>query len=269
MKRKQGRWKSAAARRIVEFAGSDSTVEDAVRAVAARFLRDVACPPTDLEALKDRLNIRRIEPVEGLPISGELRPEGDGLAVVYSASMPEGRKRFTIAHEFGHAVFEQTGPNCPRYGVELEKICDMLASEFLMPSEVFRTRVNLKIHPTEIFRLAREFRTSIAATSVRCTQLLGVSVFQLNDAEFEWGFGAIRRKSDLNLYRDALRESIDAAMSGTDGEERVYLRRRDQRLQWTCLKGQRRALFVMQPCDRRVANTNENGSRAIHSRYGT
>ena len=118
--------------------------------------------------------------------------------------MPEGRRRFTIAHEFGHAVFEQTGPNCPRHGVELEKICDMLASEFLMPSEVFRTRLNLSIHPTEIFRLAREFGTSIAATSVRCTQLLGVSVFQVNDAEFEWGFGAIRRKSDLNSYRDAL-----------------------------------------------------------------
>lgn len=266
MKRKKARWNSAAARRIVEFAGSVATVEDAVRAVATRFLRDVACPPTDLEALKDHLNVRRIEPIEGLPISGELRPDGDGLAVVYSASMPEGRKRFTIAHEFGHAVFEQTGPNCPRHGVELEKICDMLASEFLMPSEVFRARLSLNIRPKEIFRLAREFGTSIAATSVRCTQLLGVSVFQLNDAEFEWGFGAIRRKSDLNGYRDELRESIAAAMSGVDGEERVQLQRRDQWLQWTCLKGQRRALFVMQPCDRRVANVNENGSRATYSR---
>ncbi len=265
MYRKQKRWHSAAARRIIEFAGNVSTVEDAVRVVAAKLLRDVACPPTDLEALKDLLNVRRIEPIEGLPISGELRPDGDGLAVVYSASMLEGRRRFTIAHEFGHAVFEQTGPNCPRHGVELEKICDMLASEFLMPSDVFKTRLNVSIHPTEIFRLAREFGTSITATSVRCTQLLGVSVFQVNDAEFEWGFGAIRRKSDLNSYRDALCESIDAAMSGTDGEKLVYLRRRDQRLRWTCLKGQRRALFVMQPCDRHVANTNENGIRATHS----
>ena len=94
MQRKQGRWNSAAARRIVEFAGSVSTVEDAVRVVASRFFRDVACPPTDLEALKDRLNVRRIEPIQGLPIAGELRPDGDGLAVVYSASMPEGRRRF-------------------------------------------------------------------------------------------------------------------------------------------------------------------------------
>lgn len=263
MQRKQGRWDSAAARRIVEFAGGTSTVEDAVRAVAARFLHGVACPPTDLEVLKERLNVRRIEPIKGLPISGELRPDGDGLTVVYSASMPEGRRRFTIAHEFGHAVFEQTGPNCPRHGAELERICDMLASEFLMPSEVFMTRLNLNIHPTEIFRLAREFGTSIAATSVRCAQLLGVSIFQINDAEFEWGFGAIRRKSDLTGCRDALRDSIDAAMAGADGEGSVYLQRRAQRLQWTCLKGQRRALFVMQPCNRRVANTIENVSRAI------
>src|SRR5262245_47891650 len=128
MRRKQVRWGSAAARRIIEFAGKASTVEEAVRVVASRFLRNIACPPTDLETLKDRLNIKKIEPVTGLPIAGELRPHGDGFAVVYSASMPEGRKRFTIAHEFGHAVLEQTGPNCPRYGVELERICDMLAS---------------------------------------------------------------------------------------------------------------------------------------------
>ena len=182
----------------------------------------------------------------------------NGLAVVYSASMTEGRRRFTIAHEFEHAVFEQTGRNCPRHGVELETICDMLASEFLMPSEVFRTRLNPNFHPTDIFRLAREFGTSIAATSVRCTQLLGVSVFQLNNTEFEWGFGAIRRKCDLYSYRDALRESINAAMSGKDGEERVYLRRRDQRLQWNCLKGQRRALFVLEPCDRRLVAPGQN-----------
>jgi Zn-dependent peptidase ImmA (M78 family) len=258
MQGKQGRWDSAAARRIVEFAGNVSTVEDAVRVVASRFLRDLACPPTDLEVLKDRLKVKKIDPVPGLPIAGELRPDGDGFAVVYAASMSEGRKRFTIAHEFGHAVFEQTGPNCPRHGVELEKICDMLASEFLMPCEVFRTRLNPNIHPTEIFRLAREFGTSIAATSVRCRQLLGVSIFQLKDAEFEWGVGTIRRKSDLDVYRDVLRESIEIAMAGADGEGHVFLRRGNQRLQWTCLKGQRRALFLMQPCDRRVAA----GSRA-------
>lgn len=77
MKRKQRRWNSAAARRIIELAGSVRRVEEAVRAVAARLLRDVVCPPTDLEALKDRLNVRRIEPIEGLPIPGELRPDDE------------------------------------------------------------------------------------------------------------------------------------------------------------------------------------------------
>src|ERR1700686_5024190 len=99
MHRKQERWTSAAARRIVELAGDVPTVEVAVRTVAARLLRDVTCPPTDLEALKERLNVKRIEPMPGLPISGELRADGDGFVIVYSAPMSEGRKRFTVAHE--------------------------------------------------------------------------------------------------------------------------------------------------------------------------
>ncbi len=247
MQRKNEEWKSAAARRIRQFAGDVTTVEAAVRLVAKRLLHDIICPPTDLQTLAHRLNVKRAEPVAGLPISGELRPDEDGFVIVYSASMSEGRKRFTIAHELGHAVFEQTGPNCPRHGRELEKMCDMLASEFLMPYDVFHDRVGRSIGPPEVFQLAREFGTSMAATAVRCRQFLGVSLFQIKDTEFEWGVGTIRRQCDLIANIDALRKPMRTAMEGVDGEENVYLRNGDQKLQWTCLRGQGRALFVLQP----------------------
>jgi hypothetical protein len=247
MRQKQIRWISAAAKRIIQLAEDADTLEDAVRVIALRFLRGIAYPPTDLTELGKRLNVKKIEPVAGLPISGELRPDGDGFKVVYSASMSQGRQRFTIAHEFGHAVFETTGPNCPRCGRELERICDMLASEFLMPRDVFIGRIRERIDPAEILHLAREFETSVAAAAVRCRQLFGVSTFQLKGRDLEWGVGLIRGERDFKSYSDALRSSIDAAMDGANGEEVIYLRSGLQKLQWTCLKGQSRVLFVLQP----------------------
>lgn len=246
MRRKQKRWTSAAARRICQLTETAATVEQAVEITALRLLDGIPCPPTDLDALKDRLNVTAIEPIPGLPISGELRKDGDSFVIVHSASLSPGRRRFTIAHELGHAVFESTGPNCPRYGRELERICDMLAAEFLMPRRVFSARLGPTLHPEQVFQLAREFETSIMASALRCNRLLGTSIFQVEDGRVVWGYGAIRHQRDLQVDVDAFQNAIKQAMDGTNGEIAINLRRCDRGLQWSCSPGQRRALFVVQ-----------------------
>ena len=240
----RSRWTSAASRRLLEYAGNPARVEEAVRIVGQRLLMGISCPPTDLEALKSRLNVTAIEPVEGLPVSGELRVDGRGFRIVHAASLSSGRRRFTVAHEFGHAFFESTGPNCPRYGRELERLCDMLASEFLMPCNIFVERSGTDPSPRKIFRLAREFDTSVMATSLKCRHLFGLSIFQIENDKLAWGFGTVRSQQDLQSDAE-LRSAVASAMNGNAGECSVSLGRFDYALQWEAVYRQRRALFVL------------------------
>jgi IrrE N-terminal-like domain len=245
-KRKQKRWTSAAARRLLGLAGNPPTVEKAAELVATRLLEGICCPPTDLEALRTRLNVSGFEPIDGLPISGELRKDGDGFKIVYSASLQPGRRRFTIAHELAHAVFETTGPNCPRYGNELERICDLLASEILLPRKILVENAGASIQPVRIFDLARIFETSLMATALRCHQVFGISIFHVENARLVWGYGAIRHQRDIevHIHQEA---AITQAMEGVAGETKVYLNGRDHVCSWASARGQRRALFVLQP----------------------
>lgn len=245
IRRRKERWTSAAARRIIDRSGCATTVEEAVYVTALGLLDGVSCPPTDLEVLGERLNVRSVEPIVRLPISGELRKRGNGLAIVYSSSLSPARRRFTVAHELGHAVFEGTGPNCPRYGRELERICDMLAAEFLMPRNIFMARAGSSLAPPAVLALARNFGTSVMATALRCQQLLGASIFQVEAARVSWGYGVIRRERDLQMDAEGFGEAIAQAMQGGTGERMVFVKQRPSRLRWICLRGGQRALFVL------------------------
>ncbi len=247
MRKKPKQWTSAAARRLIAMAGNPPTVEQAVGIVATRLLDGVPCPPTELDVLQTRLNVRSCEPVAGLPVSGELRKEGEALKIVYSASLSRGRKRFTIAHELGHAVFETTGPNCPKYGQELERICDMLASEFLLPRRIFSEHAGPSIDATTVYKLARLFDASLMATALRCWHLFGVSVFQVEDARVAWGYGVIREQRHIQANAAVFQTAIASAMEGTAGERMEFLNGAEYILQWTCPPGRRHALFVLRP----------------------
>src|SRR5262249_44160125 len=126
----------AAAKRLRSMANGVERVEDAVHVVAQELLEGIECPPTDLEAVGERVNVRSFV-AEDLPISGQLRRGANGFTIAYSVHLSQSRKRFTIAHEIGHAILEGTGPGSPRFGSELERICDMLATELLMPRKIF------------------------------------------------------------------------------------------------------------------------------------
>lgn len=252
MKKKQKHWKSAAARRMLELSGNPPTVETAVELLATRLLHGVRCPPTDLEGLGPLLKVNGFESVDGLPISGELRQDGDALKVVYSASLQTGRRRFTIAHELAHAVFEMTGPNCPRHGNELERICDMLATELLLPREIFAEHAGSKIDPGKIYELARVFQTSLMATALRCFELFGTSVFQVEDGRLVWGYGAVRKQREMEAFINGSREAISGAMKGVPGETLVYLKGSNHICSWANSQGQGRTLFVLQRNDRRL-----------------
>jgi hypothetical protein len=244
-------WQSAAARRITLLSGITGPMEKIVAVVAQRFLEGIACPPTDLDALMQRLNVHSAIPDELLPFSGELQKDCDGFRIAYAASLPVGRRRFTIAHELGHAVFESTGPNCPRTGQELERICDMLASEFLFPRDPFLAAAGPTPDVDSLLNISRQFQASLMATALRCHKLFGISFFQVDDGKLGWGYGAIR--SDISLHEGELRRLVIESMAGRPGESLLYLSNarttEEWLVRWKCLHA-KRAVFSLCPTSR-------------------
>jgi hypothetical protein len=223
-------WSSAAARRFIEIAGNAGDLSNAISTLAARFLEDISCPPTDLEALCRRLGIVEIIP-EDIPFSGELRPRGSGFAIIYGRHLSRGRRRFTIAHETGHALLEASGPGCPRSGKELERICDMWATEVLMPKKVFDGLCAAPCTIADLFVLRQKFDTSLSATALRLNELKGVSIFLTDRNQVVWGYGLVK-KGLLRSLDNAFEGPIMSAFEGNAGVAEISLRNGGTNQRW-------------------------------------
>jgi Zn-dependent peptidase ImmA (M78 family) len=240
------KWKSAAARRLLALA-STGTIPHAVNVVVNRLLEGVPCPPTNLEQLGVRLNVRRIR-FEDLPVAGALVRLDDGFEILCSSSAGSGRQQFTIAHEIAHAIFESTGPRCPQGGDELERLCDMLATEILMPRSFFLEMCDPVISISNLYRLARSFKTSLSATAIRSAELRGVSVFEADARKVLWGYGIVK-KGALTSIDSGLTTSLEWASNGHAGQDEVYLNTAAGIRKWRVEHkpiAQGRSLFLLQ-----------------------
>ncbi len=246
---KNTHWKSAAARRLLDMAGHPLNIEEAIQIVVNKFLQNISCPPTDLEALKPLLNISEFCSEE-MPISGELRRVKDAFVIVYSSYLSSPRRRFTIAHEMGHAIFEKSGPKCPRFGDELERLCDMLATEILMPKDIFSKLADGTPSITKLFELAYTFKTSLSATAIRYAQIKEASVFEVENESINWGFGVIK-KGNIKSLDSHLKQSIIQALSETKGSITIPINNKFWNgtwlLEWSLIAQGKRALFLLWP----------------------
>lgn len=157
-------WSSAAARRLCQRAGNAPDVPTAVRRLSEELLEGIACPPTDLNQVAQRLGVSEIT-TRDIGGSGELHKIGDQFTIVTAEDLSPARQRFTIAHELGHVLIEGTGAHAPRAGRELERVCDLIATELLMPSCRFQERLPVTLTLSEIWRLARDFDVSFQAAA--------------------------------------------------------------------------------------------------------
>ena len=211
---------SAAERRIRALAPGAPTLGEAVKHVIAELMRGVTCPPTDLIDMGRKLGVQKIS-YESFPGSGELHKEKGGYRIVCSSDQPSSRQRFTVAHELAHVILESTGKNAPRAGSSVERVCDILAAECLMPTSVFEARLPATLTRSDIANLARTFDTSITATAIRCAQFRPVCVFGVTGDRVTWGYGGIRRGAVMYLL-DEVRDGVRAVMAGEQPQEQVY-----------------------------------------------
>ena len=190
-------WKGAAARRLRALADNAPSVELAARIVAERLLEGIQCPPTDLTSILSRVNISACESSSEYGGSGALLRDGKSFRILYSSTMPLGRQRWTIAHEVAHAIIENTGRNAPRTGDELERLCDIIAAELLLPWKCFTPRIRADTCLDSVFRLAYLYKTSVLATAIRAAEVCDVSVFEMDSRQLRRRRGKVRSEYDI------------------------------------------------------------------------
>jgi Zn-dependent peptidase ImmA (M78 family) len=104
------------------------------------------------------------------------RSKGKKGQIFYNPDRPSGRVAFSIAHEISHTFFPTTSGGArfremcdsdSREANELERLCDLGASEILMPREEFRTEVGREWSVSSVPRLVQRFGSSFEATLFR------------------------------------------------------------------------------------------------------
>jgi Zn-dependent peptidase ImmA (M78 family) len=155
-----------------------------VRTKVLSILEDAGIegPPIDLQRVSASLGLRVL--VEDLGrLDACLIPHGQGHLVKLNSRVPRARRRFSLAHEIAHALFEselagQLAPDPRLYrgsgagDLAVERLCDAFAAELLMPYAQFRrfavddTYVSIQ----GIERLATLFGTSLSAAARRLAE---------------------------------------------------------------------------------------------------
>lgn len=96
--------------------------------------------------------------------------------IFYNPDRPSGRLAFSIAHEISHTFFPSSSGGArfremcgsdSREANELERLCDLGASELLMPAKEFRSAVDDDWSIRTVSRLTVQFGASFEATTFR------------------------------------------------------------------------------------------------------
>lgn len=134
------------------------------------FVAERRSPGETLEDMALRLGISRIIE-ERMPFDGALYqlPYGERIIKLNSASPPT-RKRFTLAHEIGHLLLGKPGlrSSCGR-NLDLERKCDAIASELLMPTGEAVPYVSSLGDPSaeKLKLVAKKYAVSLQTAAIR------------------------------------------------------------------------------------------------------
>jgi Zn-dependent peptidase ImmA (M78 family)/O-acetyl-ADP-ribose deacetylase (regulator of RNase III) len=135
-------------------------------------------PPFDPIKLADILGIH----VEGSPDVEDAKILGDAgrYTIYFNPNRPRGRVRFSIAHEIAHTLFsgsenstnfrtEKSSYDSEQWNIEV--LCNIAASEFLMPMATLYDELSDPIDINEIANLREKYAVSYEAVLLRATKI--------------------------------------------------------------------------------------------------
>lgn len=180
---------------------SDPYLQAATRALSMIPPDLLNMVPVHIEQIATALGVRQIIS-SGIESDGILQPSDEKTFTIFTnKNQSAQRQRFSCAHEVAHILLN------PQYGrsiskrhgrtskEQLEVACDRLASELLMPHDLFSEHASsFSWRFSSIPSLANTFQTSIQATARRYVELINEPC-----ALFVWRLGEHNGKNSIKL----------------------------------------------------------------------
>ena len=134
--------------------------------------------PPDLHSLGQSMGVVGVEE-RSLTVQAMTLPVRRGYKIIINSNDFNIRKRFSWAHELGHILEAQDSIGVVKQlshrDKKLERLCDTLAAEILMPTELFADDMISSQHGFgSVGRLANIYQTSITSTAIRYVNLLKI-----------------------------------------------------------------------------------------------
>jgi Zn-dependent peptidase ImmA (M78 family) len=158
-----------------------SDVQAGIEALAAAVRGSISCyKALDVERLAA---LRKIHiQMKPLHVDALLRQAEDGYVAVINASTTRRKQRFSVAHEIGHvemynvtnlseaighSVDRRSGPG----GSEVERLCDLFATELLMPRDAWQKKlIDGGISLRFLYHLSDLYDVSFPAAAARIAE---------------------------------------------------------------------------------------------------
>lgn len=182
-------------------------------------------PPFSPYEFTGLLHIKQIVETDLGDMGAMLLRHNDGYLIKVNANDPMSRQNFSLAHEIGHILldelsetsrlepteFRSFNPQGQRkaYVQAKERLCDRVATELLMPENIFRRymeKLGLSIGSFE--RLSNIFKVSLQASAIRASEVSNnpciVMMWKMNQhsksMNLAWQTGAKVTKSKRDWY---------------------------------------------------------------------
>ena len=174
--------------------------ENEAKLLALRLRNDLKIGSDAIVSAVDLLEsagVKIIEIEHEKSFSGTCNEAGGLPVIVVNKNMSSERKRLTIFHELGHLLM-----HCAD-GVDKEKMCNVFASEVLIPSDKFKGLIGESRHDislVELQSIQREYGISVDALMTKACQLNIIT--QTRYASFH------KKKNALPEFKEAVETSL-------------------------------------------------------------
>ena len=133
--------------------------------------------PVNIESIAMALRAESVQRTD-ISVAGMLLPTEDSFRILVNKNEYWVRQRFSCAHEIAHAILEPNlNPSMRQelrqFSNDLERHCDELASQLLMPDPTFSKYAKSEAFSIpSVVNLSRTFETSIQATTIRTIDII-------------------------------------------------------------------------------------------------
>jgi O-acetyl-ADP-ribose deacetylase (regulator of RNase III) len=164
--------------------GADPVVhvgEGAQRIVTQALDQGWPGPPFDPFDLAERLGLA-VQPNDSVPDARTVARGSGRLLIAFNPNRPRGRLRYSLAHEIAHTLFPDCAESVRNRGTtppgrderQLEALCNIAATEFLMPLGSLPALDDASLSIDSLLELRKRFDVSVEAMLIRAVHVSDV-----------------------------------------------------------------------------------------------